>query len=452
MITKIPGVLFVILAMVAFTACGDDDDNNKEPESQVAKVRVLHASPDAPAVNVLVDGTAVLEAVDYTVGSGLIDLDEGTYSVQVDGILPGGDTAKVIGPVDLNFMADTRYDIMAVNTVDKIEPIIVTAPAADVADDMVRVAVVHAAANAPEVDVYVTAPGADLGMSSPLGTFEFKGTLGPVEVPPGDYQVRVTAAGTTTVAFDSGTVSVEGGDDFVIAAVTNTGNGASPVQLVVLDGEGSEVIMDAATPASLRVIHNSPDAPAVDIVVNDGFEAPLVEDLAFPDATDYVDVPADTYNVKVLPAGTTNPVVIEADLTVAQGMSYSVYAVNTLDMIEPLVLEDTTRRIATEAKVRLIHGSPAAGEVDIYVTAPDADISMAEPAFTAVPFKAETGFVPLAPGDYQVRITPTGTKDVAIDTGTLTLSGGGIYTAVARDNTGGGLPLGVIVLDDFVAP
>ena len=449
MYSKLTSLVLALAACAAFLGCDSSDSNNNSGGESKAYVRVLHASPDAPAVNVLVDGDTVLSNVDYMSGSALIPLDGGSYSVQVDGILPDMTTTTVIGPVELDLMAGTRYDILAVNTVDSIEPLVVPTPVETVADDMVRVVAVHAAAAAPEVDVYVTAPDADIETASPLGTFEFKGTLGPVTVSSGDYQIRVTPAGTKTVVFDSGTVALSG--DLVVAAVPNTGNGDAPIALVVLDGEGSAVIHDAATPASLRVVHDSPDAPSVDIVVNGNFDAPLVEDLAYPVATPYVDVPTDDYNVKVA-AANTQTVVIDANLSLAAGKVYTVMAVNFLASIEPLVFEDNTRRVATEAKVRLIHGSPSAGNVDIYVTAPDADITAAEPAFEAVPFKAETGFVSLTPGNYRLRITPAGTKTVAIDSGTLSLAGGGIYTAVARDAEGGGAPLGAIVMDDFVAP
>lgn len=448
MFRKITGLLLVMLTAFVLPACNDDDDH--DPGANQAQVRVLHASPDAPAVNVLVNGASVLENVDFGQGSAILNVDAGLNSIQVDGILPDA-TATVIGPVELDLTADTRYDIIAVNTVDMIEPLVVTAPGADVAGNMVRVQVVHAAANAPGVDVYVTAPAADIMTADPLGAFAFKGSLGPVEVPAGDYQIRVTPEGSKTVVYDSGPVTLAGGSDLSIAAITNTGNGDSPIKLVVMDGTGSTMLLDAATPASARIIHNSPDAPAVDVVINDAFDTPLLEDLAFPDFTAYVDTAPDTYNVKVTAANTTTAV-INADLTLAAGQRYSIYAVNFLDAIEPVVLLDNNRRVATEARVRVVHGSPSAGEVDIYVTAPGADISGLDPALTAVPFKAESGYISLPGGTYQVQVTPTGSKDVALDSGPITIANGGIYTAVARDAAGGGLPLGLILLDDFVAP
>jgi hypothetical protein len=43
------------------------------------------------------------------------------------------------------------------------------------------------------------------------------------------------------------------------------------------------------------------------------------------------DVPAGTYNAKVVPAGATDPVVFEADLSLAAGTSTIVYAIGSLD-------------------------------------------------------------------------------------------------------------------------
>lgn len=438
------------LLLTVFTACSNDNDSHVEETSLKAKVAVLHASPDAPKVDIKVNDDTVLEGVDFAQGSRLLEVDSGTYTIAVDGILPGDERTTVIGPVDLNFDANTRYTIIAANSVTQVEPIVVTAPVVEVASDKVRVQVVHATANAPEVDVYVTAPDADINSASALGTFGYKGDLGPVEVANGDYQIRVTLKDTKDVIFDSGTVMLSGGSDLIIAAISNTKGGDAPIQLVVLDGTSSSVIADKNIPAFVRVIHNSPDAPSVDIVVNNDFDVLFVEELAYPDFTPYVNVASGTYNIKVVVAGTQTDV-IDADLTFAQGSMQSILAVNTMANIEPLVLMDDDRAVATEAKVRLVHGSPTAGNVDIYVTAPGVDITNEQPAFSGVAFKEDTGYVSLGEGDYQVTVTPAGSKNSVIDTGVLSLSAGGVYTAIARDatedETNG--TFGLILLDDF---
>jgi len=446
---------FVPLALIVLAGCSssDSDLNPITPvvpaPAETSRVQALHASPDAPAVNVTI-GTTEVPDVDYKTGTGALSLDSGTYDVQVDGILPDG-TTTVIGPVSLTFAADTLYSIIAIGDVASIEPLVLEQDDSDVPAGSARLRVVHGAPMAPEVDVYLTAPGADLSASAPVGTFEFRGDLGPVDVTAGDYQIRVTVAGDpSAVAFDSGTVTLADGANLLVTAVENTATGAAPVSLVLMDGTGSAELLDAGTPADLRVIHASPDAPTVDVVVNDDFANPLVPGLSFPDATPFVSVPPDTYNVKVTDTATQGVIAIDADMTLDAGIRYNVLAVDVLATIEALVAADDPRPVATEAKVRIIHASPTAQDVDIYVTAPGTDIADIDPALPVVPFKANTGFLSLTPGTYDITITAAGSKTPAIGPLEITIVAGGVYTAIARDAAGGGAPLDLILLDDFV--
>lgn len=73
----------ILAALIFTTGCDDNDDVTLQP-SQLA-LRVLHASPDAPKVNIVVDGDAVLEAVDYKTGPGFLSLDV-TVTVQAGGV------------------------------------------------------------------------------------------------------------------------------------------------------------------------------------------------------------------------------------------------------------------------------------------------------------------------------------------------------------------------------
>ncbi len=447
------GTLLAAAALAAACDSNDGPDVVAPVPAPTFSYQVLHASPDAPLVNVSFNGSQVLSDVDYKQGSGQVETVEGTYPVEVNAILPDGSTSTVIGPADIDFAGDTTYTIAAVGKVadGTLAPLVISQPRTAVSTGNARAFILHAAPDAPTVDVFVTAPGADLAASAPLGTFSFTETLGPAEVAAGDYQVRVTPAGdASTVVFDSGTIPLADGDDLVIAAVNNTATGDAPISLVALTGGGSAEIFDAATPADLRVVHASPDTGAVDVIVDDALT--LVDDLVFPAATPFVSVDPATYNVKVTDGTNASVVAIEADLAFDAATIYDVLAIGPFASIEALLATDDFRRVATEAKIRLIHASPTAQDVDIYLTA-DNDITDDTPLLEAVPFGANTGFLPVLPGTYFVTIVPAGTQTAAIGPIEITVEAGGVYTAVARDEAGGGAVSGtLILLDDFVAP
>ncbi len=415
-------------------------------------VQVLHASPDAPKVDVLVDGAKAISNLDFGQGSGIALLPPGAHTVAVQAQTPGTATT-VIGPASLTLDATTQYIVIAEGAVAALGPVIFTRPVTAVASGQARVQVFHAAPNAPSVDVYVTAPGANLSSSTPLGTFAFKGSIGPASVPAGSYQIRVTVAGQPTqVVFDSGSVTLPAGADLLVAAEQNTGPGAAPITLAVTDPTGkNSQIRDVATPATVRVIHDVANAPAVSVYANNDFTTPVLASLAFPNFTSYLPIaPASSVtSAQVTLAGSPGTVLINAPLALSAGTQYSVYAVGTAATIAPLVTTDDRRRLATQAKLRIIHGSPSAGSVDVYLTAHGAGIATATPVLTSVAFKADTGFLSVAAGSYDVTVTAAGSKTAAIGPAAITLANRGIYTAVARDNAGGGAPLGLILLDDF---
>ena len=448
---------FTVLSAIAVTAllsaCNDSSSRRPAATTPVVPAssvvyEVFHASQDAPEVEVTA-GSDTVKGIDFGEGA-FFDLLEGSVDVTVDGVLPGG-PATVIGPATIAGVDGQRITVIALNEVTSIEPLVLVddQPAVDAGE--VRVRIVHAASTAPMVDVYVTDMMTDITTVAPLGTFSFKDTLGPVTVPEGEYRIQVTPAGDpTAVVYDSGAVGLAGGSDLVIAAIANVATGSAAIELAVLTGSDILRIVDAASTANVRVVHASADAPAVDVVANDDFAAPAVPALAFPQVTGYLELVPGDINVKVVPAGATTPVVIDADLSLEAATSYTVLAIGELAAIQARVLVDRVRPIATEAQLRIVHASALAGEVDLYLVAPGTDLESVEPNFTAVSLGGLTGYLSLAAGDYDVAVTPTGDKTPAIGPATISLEAGKIYTAAARDEVGGTLPLGLILFDDFL--
>jgi Domain of unknown function (DUF4397) len=198
--------------------------------------------------------------------------------------------------------------------------------------------------------------------------------------------------------------------------------------------------------ARVRVVHASPDAPSVDVLLDD---AEVLSDVPYLAASDYLAASAGDHNLKVNAAGTATTV-IDADVTLADGTDYTVIASGLVAEITPIVLvDDNSTPAAGNARVRAIHGAPSAPAVDIYVTAPGADLEAAVHVLTGVAFGDVADYLEVPAGDYQVRVTPAGTKVVAIDSGSLTLESGQVRTAIAVDASGGGAPFDILLLADL---
>ena len=226
--------------------------------------------------------------------------------------------------------------------------------------------------------------------------------------------LNVEAFDTTTVTYDDA------------PAVYNPGASVAvpdDLGMVTFDVAGNVAAWDAnAMPARVRVAHASPDAPAVDVLVND---AVALSNITFKEITDYAELPAGTYNVKVVPTGATEPVVIEANLDLAAGTDYTVAAVNELAAIEPLVLVDNNSAPAEgNAHVRFVHASPDAPAVDIAVT--DGPVLFPDVAFTEA-----TDYLPVPAGTYDLEVRLAGTDTVVLPLPGITLDEGTVYTAWA---------------------
>ncbi len=209
--------------------------------------------------------------------------------------------------------------------------------------------------------------------------------------------------------------------------------GVTALSLFGCGGSGVSTI----TETKLRVVHASPNAPNVDVVVGSA--------VAFSNVAYFSEgvktIPAGTTQVRVRATGGTTDV-INASPILATGNYTTILAVNNLAQIEPLVVTEPDQGPgAGQARVRLVHASPSTGNVDIYVTAPTATLP-STPTVANVPFKGVSTALTVAAGNYRVRITPAGTPGtVAIDTGTITLASNSVTIAAALDKASGGSPL-----------
>ncbi len=171
------------------------------------------------------------------------------------------------------------------------------------------------------------------------------------------------------------------------------------------------------------VVHASPDAPGVDLLIDDTKVNSAA--LAFPNNTGYLNVEAGDRNFKVNAAGTTTTV-INANVMVDPNTNYSLFAINRLSSIDALLLvDDLTAPASGKAHVRFAHLSPDAPAVDVTLTTGTV-------LFGNASFKSVTAFTPLDAGTYNLQARVAGTSTVALEIPNVTLTAGKIYTVFAR--------------------
>jgi Domain of unknown function (DUF4397) len=193
--------------------------------------------------------------------------------------------------------------------------------------------------------------------------------------------------------------------------------------------------------ARLRVVHADARLAEVDVDVDD---IEMASDLSFQDASDYLELEAGSRHVVFLTADDTLDAL---QVTLAEGVDYTVFPCCFGFPNSLFLTDDNSPSAEGNAKVRVIHFATAP-PVDVYLTAPDADLEAETPDLVALGDSEASDYMELSSDDYQIRITPAGTKTVLIDGGTQALGPGEVRTVVVVDAEGGGEPFGLLVLED----
>lgn len=221
-----------------------------------------------------------------------------------------------------------------------------TASAADTA----KVRVLHASPDAPAVDVYLDDAIVDALTNVPFGTIS-----GYLAIPAGDHNVKVYATGTTSGPVIDADVTVAAGKKYTIAAT----DAVASIAAQVIEDKPSA----SCDTAQVRVVHFSADAPAVDVATTGAAPADaVVKNLSYPDATGYLDLPGDSYDLEVRLAGTSTVALPLPGVTIEDCKSYTVFAIGSA--ADPAVGGNALQvAVAVDATSRPLPATDIAGVV-----------------------------------------------------------------------------------------
>ena len=196
------------------------------------------------------------------------------------------------------------------------------------------------------------------------------------------------------------------------------------------DEQTAESDVDVQPSTYLRVVHASPDAPAVDVTVDN---ETVLSDVAFGAVSDYLSLEAGSYNVTIAAAEDPDTVVFDDQVTFEPRTVTTVAASGEISedantSFEPVAFEDDAfTPMENESALSIVHLAPDAPAVD--VTAGNGSVVLADD----VSFQNASEYVTVPAGNYtaEIRAATEDNNGSVVTTVDVSLEGGTAYSAFA---------------------
>jgi hypothetical protein len=456
-------VVSMSMLLVLALGCSDDDDATAlAPDmGSGAMLRVVHASPDAPAVDVYAEGVAAPLLTDLSYGetSDYLEVAAGTYNIQLRAAGSSATSQPAFETGDLDIADGAKITAAAVGLLTsadaderfRVLPLVENFSAAGAGNAIVRI--VHASPDAPTVALDV---GNDAAPEiTDFARFEDTGEAG-VPLPSGSELQIAVWAGTPlsrVTAFTTPQLP-EGAELFVFAT------GLLAEQPRATDGFNLLAVGPSGTIGFIRqnpvvfALHASPDAPSVDIYA--GSDA-LATNLAFGGLSGAIQVPPSSYTLSFRAAGTVTEAASATTPALEAGERYLAIATGFLgssgsDAFTLLPLADAFSLGTPEPQVRVVHASPDAPAVDVGpVTAGQVS---AVGDFSGLAYKeASTGAGTVLPaGTLTIGVAPANDTDPVASFSLSTSNGLRAFAVAAGSLAGNGESFRLVVVDTGVFP
>lgn len=210
------------------------EDNYYEPMEyletrmpELSYLRIFHASPDAPAVDVYINRRLAAKNLKYKSFTPYLGLIPGNYFVQ---IFAAGTTANPVITSSINIPEKSIYTAAAINELPNIQLYIIADPPVSPLANMTRVRFVHLSPNAPAVD-FTLSNGTEI-----FSDVSYKEITNYKSFMQGRYTFQLRIAGSDTVVLNVPNVVLRPARNLTAYAVGLAGLNPPLQMLIVMDG------------------------------------------------------------------------------------------------------------------------------------------------------------------------------------------------------------------------
>ena len=179
------------VATLALTGC--QAIVSSAPEAQV---RVIHATPDTPGLDIYQGPNALAFNLDFGAVTSYIPLAPGIYTINAD----TAGTKQVLSSAKTAFSPSTQYTVLLGNSIANLQQLTLTDQNQPAPSGQVALRFVNQATRIGAVDIYLIPAGQKLSAVAPLVTGNAFGTnTGYIDVPTGTYSLTMLPTGTVPV-------------------------------------------------------------------------------------------------------------------------------------------------------------------------------------------------------------------------------------------------------------
>ena len=226
----------------------------------------------------------------------------------------------------------------------------------------------------------------------------------------------------------------------------------APVSLLLA---GCQAVVSSPTASQVRIIAASPDAPGLDMYLNNNI---LAYNLGFGSITSYISVDAGTDSVAADTAG-TKQVLVSAKNTFVNSSQYTVLIGNVAANLQELVLKDQAQAAPSgQISLRFIDQATQIGALDLYLVPMGQKFTAVTPLVTNLTFGNAPSYLNVPTGTYTLVVVPSGTVPTSMTVATytgaqVTYSGGSATTIVLLDQQLVTTPgVQIITATDYTSP
>jgi hypothetical protein len=225
--------------------------------------------------------------------------------------------------------------------------------------------VINVAAGIGTVDVYLTPAGTDLASTSPnIANAAIGQASSFVGVNAGTYELRITAAGTKDVIYDTPVQTFVNQSSYEAVIFTKGSARLASVAMLNLDENGTGQFNDNLL-AEFKVANASQAGSPLNVLVDNSI---VLSNIPFAGISNYVTTTAASHTFAIQATATpgANLLVLVANLAAATDTSLALSG--PAGGLVPLVLNDNNLPPpALRGRVRFVNVSPNLGALDVYV-------------------------------------------------------------------------------------